>query len=181
MEAAAPHTRRTGWTGTAETVITTWAILGGVMVLAVVLMNVWSVVSAFGIWETLLPHADITFQGDFELTQMGIAIAAFAFLPYCQLVGANVSADIFTAGASRRVIAFFTLLGSLVALVFALLLIWRMYYGMLDQKNYDYTTTILQIPHWMAFVPILISLALLALAALVTLLQDMTALSRGHH
>ncbi len=161
-----------GFTGAASRLITLWALLGGAVLLLVVAVNMLSIIgSVFG----------TPFPGDFELTEMGVAIAVFAFLPYCQLVGANVSADIFTAGASRRVIAFFTLLGSLVALVFALLLIWRMYYGMLDQKNYDYTTTILQIPHWMAFVPILISLALLALAALVTLLQDVTALSRGHH
>ncbi|WP_286132814.1 TRAP transporter small permease subunit [Labrenzia sp. DG1229] len=110
---------------------------------------------------------------------MGVAVAVFSFLPYCQLVGANVSADIFTSGASRRMIAFFTLLGSLVALGFALLLIWRMYFGMLDQKEYDYTTTILQIPHWIAFIPILISLALLAVAAFLTLLRDASILSKG--
>lgn len=159
-----------GFTGAASRLITLWALLGGFMLLAVVGVNMISIIgSVFG----------KPFPGDFELTEMGVAIAVFAFLPYCQLVGANVSADIFTAGASRRTIAFFTLLGSLVALGFAGLLIWRMYYGMLDQKEYDYTTTILQIPHWMAFLPILLSLALLALAALVTLLRDAKALSKG--
>jgi len=159
-----------GFTGAASRLINLWALLGGLMLLAVVAVNMISIIgSIFG----------KPFPGDFELTEMGVAIAVFAFLPYCQLVGANVSADIFTAGASRRTIAFFTMLGSLVALGFAGLLIWRMYYGMLDQKEYDYTTTILQIPHWMAFLPILLSLALLALAALVTLLRDAKALSKG--
>ena len=58
---------------------------------------------------------------------------------------------------------------SLLALGFALLLAWRMWAGMLDQRAYDYTTTILQFPHWIAFIPILISLALLAVAAVMTL------------
>lgn len=159
-----------GVTGAASRLITVWALMGGFVLLAVVAVNMISIIgSVFG----------KPFPGDFELTEMGVAVAVFAFLPYCQLIGANVSADIFTSGASRRVIAFFTMLGSLVALGFAGLLIWRMYYGMLDQKEYDYTTTILQIPHWMAFVPILISLALLALAALVTLLRDAHALTRA--
>jgi len=159
-----------GFTGAAHRVITVWALLGGAVLLAVVLVNMLSIIgSIFG----------TPFPGDFELTEMGVAVAVFAFLPYCQLTGANVSADIFTAGASRRVIAFFTMLGSLVAFGFASLLMWRMYYGMLDQKEYDYTTTILQIPHWMAFVPILLSLALLALAAFVTLTRDVKALSKG--
>ncbi len=179
MEAAAPHTRRTGWTGTAETVITTWAILGGVMVLAVVLMNVWSVVSAFGIWETLLPHADITFQGDFELTQMGIAIAAFAFLPYCQISGANVTADIFTSRASALWIAVFALVASVVALIFGLLLLYAMYGGMLSQRQYNYTTAILQVPIWWAYIPCLLSLVFLAVASFITLIENLGKTARG--
>ncbi|MEO9529665.1 TRAP transporter small permease [Roseibium sp.] len=159
-----------GLTGAASRLITAWALLGGILLLAVIAVNMISIVgSVFG----------KPFPGDFELTEMGVAVAVFAFLPYCQLVGANVSADIFTSGASRRTIAVFTMFASLVALGFAGLLIWRMYFGMLNQKDYDYTTTILQIPHWMAFVPILVSLALLALAAFVTLLRDVSVLSKG--
>ena len=45
-----------------------------------------------------------------------------------------------------------------------------MWLGMLDQKAYGYTTAILQFPHWIAFIPILVSLLLLALAAAVTLI-----------
>ncbi|WP_420336284.1 TRAP transporter small permease [Roseibium sp.] len=159
-----------GLVGAASRLITAWAILGGLLLLAVVGVNMVSIIgSVFG----------KPFPGDFELTEMGVAVAVFTFLPYCQLVGANVSADIFTSGASKRTIAFFTLLGSLVALGFASLLIWRMYFGMLDQKEYDYTTTILQIPHWIAFIPILVSLTLLAVAAIVTLLRDASALAKG--
>ncbi len=160
-----------GFAGAAGRLITGWALLGGLLLLLVVTVNMVSIVESNFFGEP--------FPGDFELTEMGVAVAVFSFLPYCQLVGANVSADIFTSGASRRMIAFFTLLGSLVALGFAILLIWRMYFGMLDQKEYDYTTTILQIPHWIAFIPILISLALLAVAALLTLLRDASILSKG--
>ncbi|WP_305984463.1 TRAP transporter small permease [Roseibium sp. MMSF_3544] len=159
-----------GLAGAARHLITSWALIGGILLLLVVAVNMVSIIgSIFG----------KPFPGDFELTEMGVAVAVFCFLPYCQLVGANVSADIFTSSAPKRVIAFFTLLGSLTALGFAILLIWRMYFGMLDQREYDYTTTILQVPHWLAFIPILISLALLALAAIVTLLRDVEDLSRG--
>lgn len=129
--------------------------------MAVVVMNVVSVTGS-ALWGK-------PFSGDFELTEIGVCLAAFCFLPYCQLTGSNVSADIFTVRASAKAIAVMTFFGSLTALLFSLLLLWRMYYGLLDQKNYDYTTTILQIPHWLAFIPILISLALLAVAALLNL------------
>lgn len=152
-----------GFTVAARHLVSIWALLGGAVLLAVVAINMVSVIgSIFG----------RPFPGDFELTEMGVAIAAFAFLPYCQVTGANVTADIFTSGASPRWIAFLTLLGAVVALVFSVILIWRMYFGMLDQKTYDYMTAILQVPQWIAFIPILVSLALLALAAMTTIVEE---------
>lgn len=110
------------------------------------------------------------FPGDFELTEMGVAIAAFAFLPYCQLTFSNVSADIFTQNAGPTVNRWLSRLGSFIAFIFSLLLIWRMFVGLKDYQTYLETTTILQIPIWYAFVPTLGSLILLALAAVVTLM-----------
>lgn len=151
---------QTGPSGLVSRIITGWALLGGVILLLVVLMHTISVVgNQFG----------MPFPGDFEMTEIGIAIAAFSFLPYCQLTGANVTADIFTSRASPRMIAVFSLAASLVAFAFSSILLWRMYAGMMDQKEYNYETAILQFPTWMAWIPILISLGLLVLASLVTL------------
>src|SRR3546814_16576647 len=91
--------------------------------------------------------------------------SAFAFLPYCQLTGANVTSDIFTSWASPRCIAGFSLLAAIIALAFSMLLLWRMTLGLLDKKAYGSPTAILQFPHWVAFVLILISPASLAIAA----------------
>lgn len=151
-----------GIAGAAEFAIRGWALLGGVLLLGVVLINVISVVGAV-VWKP--------FPGDFELTEMGVAVAAFAFLPYCQLTDANVTADIFTAGASRRWLAIFKLAASIAAALFAIVLLWRMEAGMEDQKAYDYTTAILQVPIWWAYVPVLVSLVLLILASVVTLVR----------
>ncbi|NHF71794.1 TRAP transporter small permease [Paracoccus xiamenensis] len=143
---------------------TGWAILGGVVLLAVVAINAVSVLgAAFG----------TSFSGDFELTEMGVAVAVFAFLPYCQLTDANVTADIFTARASPRVVAGLRALASLVAFGFGCLLLWRMYPGMVDQRDYNASTAILQIPIWWAYLPILASLLLLAATALLTLIEDL--------
>ncbi|MEX2519351.1 MAG: TRAP transporter small permease subunit [Paracoccaceae bacterium] len=154
--------RRAGLGGVAERAIHAWALLGGALLLLVVLMNVGSVVGAV-VW--------VPFPGDFEMTEIGVAVAAFAFLPYCQLTDSNVTADIFTAGASRRWIAIFKLAASLVAFLFAALLLWTMWGGMESQREYGYVTTILQFPVWTAFVPILISLALLLVAAAISIAE----------
>lgn len=140
-----------------------WALGGGVLVLGVVVVNTWSVAArALG---------GRPFAGAFELTETGVAAAVFMFLPWCQITGANVSADIFTARASRRWVAAFTLLGATVALGVALLLLRQMSLGLLDQRGFGYTTAILQVPVWWAFVLVVASLALLALAALVSFLE----------
>ncbi|MFT7026518.1 MAG: TRAP-type C4-dicarboxylate transport system permease small subunit [Paracoccaceae bacterium] len=138
-----------------------WALAGGAVLLAVVVMNSASVFGAFA--------ANLPVPGDFELTEMGICIAAFGFLPYCQMVGANVTADIFTEGAGPRLRGVFAFAAALVALLFASLLLWRMWAGMLDKMEYGETTAILQLPHWPAYLPILVSLALLAAASLMSL------------
>jgi TRAP-type C4-dicarboxylate transport system permease small subunit len=154
---------RAGLAGLARNIILAWAFFGGLILCAVVAINVFSVIGGV-FWKP--------FPGDFEMTEIGIAVAAFAFLPYCQMTGANVTADIFTSGASKRTVGIFSFLGSAIAFLFALLLMWRMYYGLLDQKAYNYTTAILQFPHWVAFIPILISLGLLSVASLMTLRED---------
>lgn len=151
---------RAGFARHVRVVIGLWALLGGAVLCAVVLINVYSTAASalFG----------APFPGDFEMTEVGIAVAVFAFLPYCQITGANVTADIFTARASPRTVAALRLVASIVAFGFASLLVWRMWAGMLDQRDYGYTTAILQFPHWIAFLPILASLALLAIASLMT-------------
>ena len=137
-----------------------WALAGGAVLCGVVAINVLGVVgAAFG----------APFPGAFELTEMGVAVAAFAFLPYCQLTDANVTADIFTSRAPARVVALLRRIAGALALGIAGSLLWRMYAGMLDQRAYDYTTAILQVPIWWAYLPALVSLALLVLAAALTI------------
>lgn len=157
------------WVRAVHSFIVGWAIAGGMLLLVVVCINVFSVLGSalFG----------KPFPGDFEMTEVGVCVAVFSFLPYCQLTGSNVSADLFTSGASRRTLSVFTFFGSLTALLFSCLLLWRMYAGMLDQKTYGYTTAILQFPHWMAFVPILVSLTLLVVASFMTMTGKSTSLS----
>ena len=159
-----------GFSDLAKRVIHGWALLGGMLLLAVILMNVVSVIGGV-VWKP--------FPGDFELTEVGVAVAAFSFLPHCQLTGANVTADIFTARASPRVIALFKVLASIIAFAFSLLLLWSMSQGMVDQREYGYTTAILQFPIWLAFLPILLSLLLLAIAAILSFLDTASSIRSG--
>ena len=150
-----------GITRLARRIIELWALLGGFVLLSIALMSTWSATSGFLFGKPL--------PGDFEMVEVLVAVAAFAFLPYCQLTDANVTADIFTARASRRTIAAFGLFAGIVALAIALLLLWRMSAGLQDYRQYVETTAILKFPIWVAYIPALISLGLLVVACLITL------------
>ena len=149
-----------------EKLISVWALVGGLILLSVVSLNIGSIIGGI-----LLIHV----PGDFELTQIGVAVAVFCFLPYCQLHGHNVTADIFTFWANNKTVLLLRIGGAVVALLFSILLLWRMTDGMLDQKKYNYTTAILQIPVWTAFIPILISLWLLAMASIMTIILELSS------
>ncbi|MBZ0227430.1 MAG: TRAP transporter small permease, partial [Bauldia sp.] len=106
--------------------------------------------------------------GDFEMTEIGVAVAVFMFLPYTQLTGANVTVDIFTARAGRKFSATMGLVSSIIALSFSVLLFWRMSEGMLDLRRYNEVTGIIGFPIWVSFFPMLASLILLFLASILT-------------
>lgn len=147
-----------------------WALLGGVVLLAVMFMTVSSVAMRAVLGFPIL--------GDFELVEMGTAIAVFAFLPYCQQVRGNVVVDVFTQKAPARVIALLSAIGSLLLALFALLLLWRMSFGGFDFYRYNEETTNLGIPRWWAFPPILVSLALWTLVTAITFVRDAAGVSR---
>ena len=164
-------TAATGLVGHVRRAIEWWALLGGVVLLGVALMTAWSVVTGWVLGKPL--------PGDFELTEVLVAVAVFAFLPYCQQTDANVTADLFTAGAGPRALAGFRLFGALLALAVALLLAWRTGAGLLDYREFVETTAILKIPIWSAYVPALASLVLLVVACVIVLREDWRALMRG--
>jgi TRAP-type C4-dicarboxylate transport system permease small subunit len=153
----------TAWarlTGLARVVIKYWALAGGVILLALVLMTAAGAASnlAFG----------RPFPFDYDLARHGVAIAAFTFLPYCQLTYGNVTVDVFTERAGDRAKAAMVVLASLMAVAFAVLMLRQMWLGMLDYIEYREVMVSLRVPLWTAFPPALVSLALMLVAALIT-------------
>ena len=70
------------------------ALAGGVLVFALAGLVSASVLLR---WFTGLP-----ISGDFEMVQMGAALAVFCFLPFCQAQRANIVVDTFTSRLSDR-------------------------------------------------------------------------------
>ncbi|MBX9462408.1 MAG: TRAP transporter small permease [Aquamicrobium sp.] len=118
------------------------------------------------------------FAADHELVKHIIAVAIFMFLPYCQMTGSNVTVDVFTEGMSARGKHLMAAFSSLFAIAFSILLLVQMSSGFRSYLRYPEVTPVLKLPLWTAFPPILVSLALLLCAAIVTLLASARA-SRG--
>jgi TRAP-type C4-dicarboxylate transport system permease small subunit len=144
-----------------------FAFAGGVVLVA---MTGMSVVSIAG--RTVLSRP---LAGDFELVQVGCAVAVAAFLPYCQLRRGNIIVDFFTVRAGPRVQASLDALGALLLAAVMALLAWRTAAGMLTVKAAGEITMIVGFPVWLGYAAIVPSLALTALVGLVTALEALKA------
>ncbi len=133
--------------------------LGGSIVLAA--MTVISTVSIVGRWLFAQP-----IPGDYEIAQLGTAVAVSSFLPYCALRGGHVLVDFLTASAPPRLRAVLDAMGSLAIAAVGFLVAWRLSLGMLDLRQYGETTMVLAIPTWYAYAPMVPSFALLGIVAL---------------
>jgi TRAP-type C4-dicarboxylate transport system permease small subunit len=131
------------------------AIGGGTILVAIVFINFISIFGRIFFSRPLV--------GDFELIEMGCAIAIFMFLPLCQIKNGNVIVDLFTANLGQRkkiaLNGFGIFLFGLMASFFS----WRMIFGFLDMLHYNEQTMLLQLPVWIAFVPAILSFILLSL------------------
>jgi len=144
-------------------IILYWALFGGFIISGLAVMTAASAASNLVF--------DKPFAFDYELVQHFGGIAIFTFLPYCQLVGANVTVDIFTESMSDAKKAAMSAFSSFFAVAFSILLFRQMSYGFVSYVKYPEVTPILNLPLWTAFPFILVSLALLLVASVLTLLD----------
>jgi TRAP-type C4-dicarboxylate transport system permease small subunit len=146
------------------------ALAGGVVLCCAGLVTVASVTGRYFFNDAI--------SGDSEIVSNLTAIAVALFLPYCQLAKGHVVVDVFTERASARTKALLDALGSLLLLVIAGVIAWRLAVGGVGLRSAHDETMVLRLPTWWAFVPIVPAFALLALASGVTAWRDLAPLRR---
>jgi TRAP-type C4-dicarboxylate transport system permease small subunit len=156
---------------TLQRAATAVALIGGAILFALTLLTVISVIGRAA-FSAPIP-------GDFELVEIGMAVAIFAFLPYCQIVRGNVIVDLFTTRASPRTRALLDAAGNLIYTAIAALLTWRGALGGLEVRGYGETTMVLRVPVWWGYVPAVLCLALLTLVCAYTTWRSLRE-ARGH-
>ena len=136
------------------------ALAGGAVLLAMAGMTVFSV--------TGRSLAGTPVAGDFELVEVGTAIAVFLFLPLAQWRRSHATVDVlaghFPAGVRRGV----QVVSDLLLAGIGALLVWRMSLGGLEMAASGETTMVLAMPRWWAFPVIVPAAALLTAVALRT-------------
>lgn len=148
--AAPAVARATRWT----------ALLGGAVLVGVALTVTASVLMRWTLGEGI--------NGDFEIVQIGTAVAAFAFLPYCQSRRGNIVVDSFTAALPARARAVLDAMWDLVLVGLAGLIAWRLTVGAFEAFSTGTTSMVLGIPTGYAVAAAAALTALLAGTAAAT-------------
>jgi TRAP-type C4-dicarboxylate transport system permease small subunit len=146
-----------------ETLARWTAYAGGLVLLAVVVMTC---VSIAGRSLDRLATGFGPIPGDFELVEIGIGFAIFAFLPWCQLKRGHATVDLFQPYFGKQLNAFIELISDLLMFIAATLIGWRLWQGMLDKRGYTETTFILQFPVWIAYAAALVGAAVFVIVSL---------------
>ena len=122
------------------------ALLGGMVLVAIVLMTVVSVIG-----RAMVPLGLGPVPGDFELTEMGIAFAIFCFLPLCQWGSAHATVDVFTANLGAQVNRVLLAIWDVVLTATMIFIAWRLYEGFLGKLKNNEITMLLQFPVWWGY------------------------------
>ncbi len=157
MEAVSGHTRlERGF----DALCTVAALAGGLLLVAIALMTVFSVTA-----RTLF---GAPLAGEYELVEMGTAVAVSLLLPYGQLRRGNPAVGFATGWLSPSRRAVFDAFGDMLLGVLAVVIAWRLCAGLEEFRRFGSESMVLGIPTWWSMVPMVFGMALLGLACAVT-------------
>lgn len=168
------------------------ALFGGTILAAISVMVMASIIGrALDGWWFFQP-----ITGDYELVEIGTAIAVFSFLPWCQLNRGHVSVDIVTSRLPQRGQAVAALMGDILLAIAAYIICWRLWLGFGEKFPYGSdgmreslgmgyrpffpeTSYELEIPVWIAYGICWLGSAAFLLVALYTVWRGVNEVLRG--
>tara|TARA_B100001939_G_scaffold305246_1_gene284098 strand:+ start:2041 stop:2520 length:480 start_codon:yes stop_codon:yes gene_type:complete len=149
-----------------KNIIIYWALIGGGLLLFLLLINVFGI--AFDNITQNVPYTP------YELIQFLMPVIIFNFLPYCELRSAHITFDYFIERFEKRVILLLSIIKSTIVILISTYILHQMIYGMIDYYSFGYETVIMSIPIWLSYPPILMSLFLLILAAIINIKEEIS-------
>jgi hypothetical protein len=152
--------------------VLTFAMLATVVSIAGrVLVNVIGGLPGFG-WVGPIP-------GDYEIVEIGAAVAVAAFLPICQMRGGHVLVDLLFAKSGPAALAAFSILGNLLFAIVGGIIAWRLYLGAMAKFQYQESSMILGLQIGWGYLALAIFFAIAVLCAVYLVLRDLPLLTRA--
>lgn len=149
------------------------AIFGGFLACAMALLVTVSVTGRYLIAEPV--------PGDYDLVGIISGCAVFAFLPYCQLMRGNIVVDFFTTNVPARGKAVLDGIGTFLYLGIAVIFTWRMYYGMLELREYSEVIAAFNFYRWWTLPLNIFCMIVLIVVIVYTLIRDVDDIRTGRH
>jgi len=154
-----------------DSAVTWWALSGGFVFIALVVMSIVSIVGR------KLFSAPI--EGDMELLMMmGAAVGSAAFLPVCEMHDHHIKVDALTTWMSERARAALDAIAHALLMLAAIVITWRTALYTLECHENMEVSALLLVPVWQPVALMVPSFALLAAAALYRMLAS-TQLALG--
>lgn len=150
------------------------ALLAGAILIAITVVTCASIIG-----RALVP-LDIglgPIRGIYDITEIGMATAVFAFLPLCQYRRGHASVDLLLPVFPKTLNRLLDLLFDIGMLVVATVMAWRLYLGMMDKYSFSETTLIAQIPVWQGYAASLVGAVAFALVAAFCVVRSLWALN----
>ena len=126
-------------------IATLLALAGGAVLLCLIVLTC---VSIMGRVFVPLNIGIGPIRGIYDMTEIAMAAAIFAFLPWAHLTEANARVDLFEPVMPTMLNKGLDLLFNIAMLGVATVGTWRLYLGMLDKMSFREVTLIAQIPVW---------------------------------
>lgn len=143
------------------------AVVGGTVLLAIVVMTCLSIL---GREANALMHADWVraavpgladwmihdfgvgeIKGSYEITESGMALVIFAFLPLAQMTGSHAVVDILTNSLPRRTERVLRTLADVIFALALILIAAQLFGGMMTKLRTGQTTLHLEYPLWWGY------------------------------
>ena len=166
----APPAPENGFERLVERLATLLAVFGGIILIGLALLVSASILGRWFVGREI--------TGAFEIVQVGVAIAAFLFLPICQLHNHNIIVDSFTTRLSPRLRAGLDAFWALAYAAIALVLAWRLSLGAAETLRSHMVTPMLRIQYGWGMVVGTAALCFLALVSLLVALRHLRGAMR---
>ena len=150
------------------------AVVAGGVLVALALLTAISIGGRSLIWAGLAP-----IPGDFELVEIGTAVAVFGFLPYCHLHRGHATVDVVVNQLPTPLFNLLTIVGDIAVALVTYVVAWRLWLGLQDKLAYGESTMILGAPLWVGYLLCFIAALWACGVVLYVLLRDCRAWQSG--